>query len=113
MVLGLVEARPYAIPLRLGLVERHPLGEQAFFPLNAAPFLVVVCPNEDGGPGFARRAFVARAPPQGLLRARDLAPRADTLWRCGRTPSSSSGADRVTGGPAFREPRPSPSPISS
>src|SRR3954454_16383790 len=41
--IGLVDAHPYELPLRLSFVERHPLGAQAFVPLNAAPFLVVVC----------------------------------------------------------------------
>ena len=49
------------------VVERHPLGSQAFVPLNAAPFLVVVCPNEGDGPGRPR-AFVT-APGQGICYA--------------------------------------------
>lgn len=69
VVIGLVEARPYAVPLRLGLVERHPLGAQAFMPLTDAPFLVVVCPDEQGRPGRPR-AFVT-APRQGVCYARN------------------------------------------
>ncbi|WP_019903592.1 ureidoglycolate lyase [Methylobacterium sp. 77] len=64
VVIGLVEAEPYALPLRVSLVERHPLGSQAFMPLNAAPFLVVVCPDEGGRPGRPQ-AFVT-APGQGI-----------------------------------------------
>ena len=64
VVIGLVEAEPYAIPLALSLVERHPLGSQAFVPLSAAPFLVVVCPDEGGRPGRPL-AFVT-APGQGV-----------------------------------------------
>ncbi|MCG6206426.1 ureidoglycolate lyase [Rhodopseudomonas sp. HC1] len=64
VVVGLVEAQPYALPLRLALVERHPLGAQAFVPLNAAPFLVVVCADHDGKPGTPQ-AFVT-APHQGV-----------------------------------------------
>lgn len=63
-MIGLVEAQPYPLPLILTLVERHPLGAQAFLPLDPAPFLVVVCPDEDGRPG-APRAFVT-APGQGV-----------------------------------------------
>ena len=66
-VVGLVEAEPYPVPLVVGLVERHPLGAQAFVPLNAAPFLVVVCPDADGRPGRPR-AFVT-APGQGVCYA--------------------------------------------
>ncbi len=67
VVIGHVEADPYALPLRLSLVERHPLGAQAFVPLNAAPFLVVVCPDEAGKPGRPR-AFLT-APGQGVCYA--------------------------------------------
>lgn len=56
--------RPYALPLDLTLVERHPLGSQAFVPMNADPFLVVVAPDEDGRPGRPR-AFLT-APGQGV-----------------------------------------------
>lgn len=68
VVVGLVEAQPYKLPLRLDLVERHPLGAQAFVPLNAAPFLVVVCPDDDGKPGVPC-AFVT-SPWQGICYAR-------------------------------------------
>ncbi|MFG5121388.1 ureidoglycolate lyase [Methylorubrum sp. POS3] len=64
VVIGHVEAEPYALPLHLNLVERHPLGAQAFVPLNAAPFLVVVCPDEGGRPGTPL-AFLT-APGQGI-----------------------------------------------
>ncbi|TXN22717.1 ureidoglycolate lyase [Methylobacterium sp. WL9] len=64
VVIGLVEAQAYPMPLSLSLVERHPLGAQAFVPLNTAPFLVVVCPDEGGKPGRPQ-AFVT-APGQGI-----------------------------------------------
>ncbi|MCJ2090005.1 ureidoglycolate lyase [Methylobacterium sp. E-005] len=69
-VIGLVEAEPYPLPLRLSLVERHPLGAQAFVPLSAAPFLIVVCPDEGGQPGRPR-AFVSARPFQGICYARN------------------------------------------
>lgn len=31
-------------PVRIGLMERHPLGSQAFIPLQQRPYLVVVAP---------------------------------------------------------------------
>jgi ureidoglycolate lyase len=43
--------RPYPMPLAFDLVERHPLGSQAFVPMTADPFLVVVAPDEGGRPG--------------------------------------------------------------
>lgn len=57
-------ARHYDLPLTLGLVERHPLGSQAFVPLTDDPFLVVVAPDEGGRPGRPR-AFLT-APGQGV-----------------------------------------------
>lgn len=56
--------RPYALPLSLSLVERHPLGSQAFVPMTEDPFLVIVAPDADGVPGRPR-VFMA-APGQGV-----------------------------------------------
>jgi ureidoglycolate lyase len=62
--ISLAEGRPYDLPLRLTLVERHPLGSQAWIPLGPEPFLVIVAPDEGGVPG-APQAFVT-APGQGV-----------------------------------------------
>lgn len=56
--------RPYPMPHVFDLVERHPLGSQAFLPMSEDPFLVIVAPDEDGRPG-APRAFLT-APGQGV-----------------------------------------------
>jgi ureidoglycolate lyase len=61
--------RPYALPLSLALVERHPLGSQAFVPMTEDPFLVVVARDENGVPGWPR-AFLT-APGQGVNYARN------------------------------------------
>ena len=55
------EAEPRALPYELDLIERHPMGSQAFLPMTEAPFLVVV----SDGPDEAPRAFVT-APRQGV-----------------------------------------------
>ncbi|MFD1694469.1 ureidoglycolate lyase [Roseibium aestuarii] len=52
------------LPYRLDMVERHPLGSQAFLPMTAEPFLVIVAPDEAGKPGRPL-AFVT-APGQGI-----------------------------------------------
>ena len=49
--LSVFDARPRAMPYRLDLMERHPIGSQAFVPMHAEPFLVTVAPDGDGGPG--------------------------------------------------------------
>ena len=59
--LSVFEAERRALPYRLDLIERHPLGSQAFLPLTAHPFLVIVA----DGPGAAPRAFLT-APHQGV-----------------------------------------------
>ncbi len=61
--ISIFDAAPRAFPYRLDLVERHPEGSQAFLPMTAHPFLVIVAPDENG-PGTPR-AFLT-APGQGI-----------------------------------------------
>ena len=46
------------LPLTLDLMERHPLGTQAFVPMDGARLLVVVAPDVGGRPGQPR-AFLS------------------------------------------------------
>lgn len=55
--LSIFRAEPRGLPYRLEMVERHPEGSQAFVPMHANPFLVVVAPDDAGAPGRPR-AFV-------------------------------------------------------
>ena len=55
------EAEARTTPLALDLIERHPLGSQAFLPLTGHPFLVIVADGPDAVP----RAFVT-APHAGI-----------------------------------------------
>jgi len=48
--ISLFDGTPYALPHVLDLVERHPLGSQAFLPMSVEPFLVIVAEDEDGRP---------------------------------------------------------------
>jgi|1186.fasta_scaffold730973_1 ureidoglycolate lyase len=50
-VVSLFRAEPAALPLRLSMMERHPLGSQVFWPLSGGDWLVAVAPDENGRPG--------------------------------------------------------------
>lgn len=50
-LISIFRGQPYALPLTLTMVERHPLGSQAFMPLHDRPFLVIVAPDDGGVPG--------------------------------------------------------------
>ena len=75
-------SRCHALPVTIEMLERHPLASQAFLPMSADPFLVVVAPDRDGEPG-APRAFLTR-PGQGVNLLRG-------TWHGALTPLGSSG----------------------
>jgi len=50
---------PTSLPLRLDMVERHPLGSQAFIPLSPCKMVIVVAPPEESVDADALRAFVS------------------------------------------------------
>lgn len=52
--LSVFDAVPRALPYDFTLVERHPEGSQAFLPMAAHPFLVIVARDEGGWPGRPR-----------------------------------------------------------
>lgn len=57
-LISIFRGKPFALPLEISLMERHPLGSQAFMPLGQARWLVIVAPDENGRPG-APVAFLA------------------------------------------------------
>ncbi|MGV6812686.1 MAG: ureidoglycolate lyase [Brevirhabdus sp.] len=62
--ISIFNAESRALPYRLDLLERHPLGSQAFVPLHQNPFLVIVAKDRDGIPD-SPVAFVTN-PGQGV-----------------------------------------------
>ena len=63
-LLSIFRGQPASLPYRLAKLERHPLGSQAFYPLDHRPFLAIVAPDDGGVPGRPR-AF-AVGPEQGF-----------------------------------------------
>ncbi|GLU31764.1 ureidoglycolate lyase [Trinickia caryophylli] len=58
-LINLFRGEPRALPFEVSMLERHPLGSQAFVPLAPRPYLIVVAPAGPLAPQ-AVRAFVAR-----------------------------------------------------
>jgi ureidoglycolate lyase len=61
--------QPRPIPIAIKLMERHPLGNQAFIPLQDQPWLVLVCADVDDFSSY--RAFTASGK-QGINYARNV-----------------------------------------
>jgi ureidoglycolate lyase len=68
-LISIFEGQPYALPLTIKMVERHPLGSQAFYPLSDAPWLVIVAEDDHDQPAKPR-AFRPQ-PGQGVNLARN------------------------------------------
>ena len=49
-LVNVFRGKPYELPLHLKMVERHPLGSQAFIPMSKRPFLVIVSEDRDNIP---------------------------------------------------------------
>jgi len=62
--ISLFRSEARSLPYTLEMVERHPLGSQAFLPMSMDSFLVIVAPDAGGAPG--RPLAFRTAPGQGV-----------------------------------------------
>ncbi|WP_207623609.1 ureidoglycolate lyase [Rhodobacter calidifons] len=93
--ISVFNAEPRALPYSFDLIERHPDGSQAFIPMTAHPFLVIVAPDPEAVP----RAFVTNGG-QGINLHRG-------TWHGVLTPLHAPGifavVDRIGPGPNLEE----------
>lgn len=59
-IISIFRSQPVSLPYDCALLERHPLGSQAFVPLGPDAWLSVVAPDDGGKPG-APLAFIVPA----------------------------------------------------
>lgn len=57
-IISLFRSAPVTLPYVCDLLERHPLGSQAFMPLGPDPWLSVVASDLEGRPGQVRAFLV-------------------------------------------------------
>jgi ureidoglycolate lyase len=58
-LISIFEASPRSLPLRISMLERHPMSSQAFYPLQAQPFLVVVAADGPAPDASGIRVFLS------------------------------------------------------
>ncbi|MGR5092762.1 ureidoglycolate lyase [Vibrio maritimus] len=58
-IMSIFQATPLQYPLTIKMLERHPLGSQAFIPLLGKPYLIVVAPKGDNPSLEHCRAFLS------------------------------------------------------
>jgi len=44
-IISIFRSTPLQLPIKIGMMERHPQGSQAFIPMGNEPYLVVVAPK--------------------------------------------------------------------
>lgn len=57
-IISIFRAQSLTMPLKVGMVERHPFGSQAFIPLKSNPFLLIVAEVGDDPKPEQLRAFI-------------------------------------------------------
>lgn len=96
--ISVFQSQSFALPYTLDMMERHPLGSQAFLPLQEGRYLVVLAHDDNGAPARPR-AYLA-GPGQGVNIGRN-------IWHGVLCPLSDPGlfmvVDRVSDGPNLEE----------
>jgi len=59
-IVSIFRAQPRTLPFAITMLERHPLGSQAFMPLHGRPYLVAVAPRGEIFSASDVRVFLAR-----------------------------------------------------
>ena len=80
--ISLFQSELRSFPYQLDMMERHPLGSQAFIPMSMDGFLVIVAPDDGGKPALPE-AFITEAG-QGINFHRN-------IWHGVLTPISGTG----------------------
>lgn len=96
--ISVFQSQTFSLPYTLQMMERHPLGSQAFLPMQEGSYLVVLAQDKNGAPDTPQ-AFVA-GPGQGVNIGRN-------VWHGVLCPLSDPGlfmvVDRVSEGPNLEE----------
>ena len=66
IILSIFSGTNRGYPFEINMMERHPLGTQAFFPLSEEPWLVVVAPDAGDKPDEKRLQCFLAAGDQGV-----------------------------------------------
>jgi ureidoglycolate lyase len=58
-IINIFRAQARTMPMNITMMERHPLGSQAFLSTNERPYLVLVCLGEDAPDPDTLKLFIA------------------------------------------------------
>lgn len=59
-ILSIFRAQPRSLPMKIEMMERHPLGSQAFLPASDEPYLILVCLGETEPDPASFKLFLAQ-----------------------------------------------------
>lgn len=59
-IISIFRAQPRILPMEITMMERHPLGSQAFLPSNNMPYLILVCKGEKAPSPQTLKLFIAK-----------------------------------------------------